>query len=175
MSGVSTTSRYPTTTPPQKWPHWVFGPKRCAMFWNLWKKNLWAPLELKILWRFFFAQILVKITQSSFPRFQTFSEFFEQFEKKGFFLMNDLRPPHPSKRADGKIFLCIRFRRFWGEEKNKSTIFFFQNFLYISFFVLKSSETYAKKILPSALFEGGGVCRLSARTRKKLQTLEILL
>ena len=25
--------------PPQKWPYWVFGPKRCAMFWNKRKHN----------------------------------------------------------------------------------------------------------------------------------------
>ena len=35
----------------------------------------------------------------------------------------------------------------------------FNNFFFLYkhfFFVLKSSETYGKKILPSALFEGGG-------------------
>ena len=25
--------------PPQNWPNWVFGPKRCSMFWNLRKKQ----------------------------------------------------------------------------------------------------------------------------------------
>ena len=25
------------TPPPQQWPNWVFGPKRCAMFWNVCK------------------------------------------------------------------------------------------------------------------------------------------
>ena len=38
------------------------------------------------------------------------------------------------------------------------SIFFLENLSKIKkkMFVLKSSETYGKKILPSALFEGGG-------------------
>ena len=55
----------------------------------------------------------------------------------------------------------------WNLEKNilikKMYDIFFQkivNYFFFPykhfFFVLKSSETYGKKILPSALFEGGG-------------------
>ena len=41
--------------------------------------------------------------------------------------------------------------RFFEKKKKKFTFFFPLNFI----FVLKSSETYAKKILSSALFKGG--------------------
>ena len=49
---------------------------------------------------------------------------------------------------------AINITRFF--EKNEKNIFF--NFFFpLNFFlVLKSSETYAKKILSSALFDGGG-------------------
>ena len=42
------------------------------------------PIIEKIVTNFFFAQILVKISQPSFPRFQTFSE---QFEKNMLFML----------------------------------------------------------------------------------------
>ena len=53
---------------------------------------------------FFFAQILFKISQSSFPSFQTFSELFEQFEPPSFEPFENFQPP--SKIAVGKIFLA---------------------------------------------------------------------
>ena len=56
----------------------------------------------------------------------------------------------------------IMFYNHFRTAESLITIFFPLNFL----FVLKSSETL-KKILPSALFEGGGVCGSLSRTGLK--------
>ena len=41
----------------------------------------------------------------------------------GFFVVNDLYTPLPLKRADGKIFFSIRFRRFYNNKKMQRNFF----------------------------------------------------
>ena len=71
-----------------------------------------------------------------------------------------------------QIRLKCMFNFFFNsKKKNRKFLHFFLHFFYISFFVIKSSETYAKKIiLPSTLFEsgGGGVCRSLTRKNQNL-------
>ena len=55
----------------------------------------------------------------------------------------------------------INSTRFFEKNSSIFSIFHLQTYI---FFVLKSSETYAKKILSSALFKGGGIRISLSRT-----------
>ena len=52
--------------PPQKWPNWIFDPKRRAMFWNL-SRNNFQVFAIFILWEMvdFVHKVLRKLTKMS--------------------------------------------------------------------------------------------------------------
>ena len=58
---------------PQKWLNWVFGPKRCVMFWNVCRINY--PISLyffKVFSRFFTKNLILPWLHSNYvmPKFQ---------------------------------------------------------------------------------------------------------